>query len=1043
MANQPFNQMAFAGNNAFYLGSSGLLAGNNQAVARAQLNRAAGIWTPAIIGLAPDNIQVNAIAAAAGQNPLTGTVITKMALGNGNLPVVAIDPTSAQSLAGTNAPWNQAGVAWSQLGGIANAATAADPAQALINAAAIVFIVDEDNGQVLVNGGTNVGLAAAAADDTKNLNLLHTNDVNYVTNPIFGLAATNQSIIYDAASDAAQFVFAGVAATPDFSSNAGGSGKNGVALMRVEDDQLVAEVCSALGAADDPVHNVAASLTPDVIQIAGPPSYVAPAGLDIYWDDPLQRLFVALKGVQTNATNRQGAVGVAIGRFDAVAQTFALSPVPNDVPHFTAGNPNFIIGYVNSAGTNTQTIDLYKIRIMHTSTGNNYMILNGGVVANGDTKNSEQSWVFALPIVGGAGAAAADVGKPASIDFNASGLHTVHFNTVAASAPHMTKVDRTAAITPTNGLHAVVGANPSYLAHNWLNLPVAINDIHVVGDTVYVSVSGSRDATNQQEIGIFASTAIFNQAGAIRAWTPWQRVMGNIADVYGFGFDERGSNYWFTDPSKAYIKVTRWDAGDAVFHPSTGPGNGPLSAALQPYFAESFQGGVYGLFNFDDETPGFQAPTAANFPSFSMMVATGYNCVAMIQTGAADSTGVFQQTTTYYTTPQTAPAAQNVFIFAPPALPDLGAITVAEVARVAPGADPAASAGWLFVGGERGVAVLRYTALGGYEGTGWPNDVGQGLAGLVGVNPDDYPGGSNYAWVALTPPAGPAPANVSFTNIRKLASDGTFLYVLTRNTLYRIVMNAADFVNGTLSAANLQTVTSVGTMVANDGATHLLDAVQDEFFDMLVLNNTVDTRSVLLATSDGLYSNIDAMHDNGDNLSNKFALAKNSAGTASFDKMSVVLRLDFVSQLRGGQFDGNGLAQGNLYALAIDTGFTGLNVYRFNVAGTAVNAFAEPYGGPANPTDYFYQIGSIANLAPHEFSGLLDFVNYTRYFGDLPTYFVDNMPVLPPTASFLQTTNPINFGADLTHGLHLGTKVMDTASGAVYVPGEFGVRVNE
>jgi hypothetical protein len=462
---------------------------------------------------------------------------------------------------------------------------------------------------------------------------------------------------------------------------------------------------------------------------------------------------------------------------------------------------------------------------------------------------------------------------------------------------------------------------------------------------------------------------------------------------------------------------------------------------------------VYGLFNFDDETPGFQAPTAAGYPSFSMMVATGYNRVAMIQTGAADSTGVFQQTTTYYTTPQVAPAAQNVFIFGgisqPNSLPDLGAITAAEVARVAPDVDPAASAGWLFVGGERGVAVLRYTALGGYQGTGWANDVGQGLAGLVGVNPDDYPGGSNYAWVALTPPAVPAPANpVSFTNIRKMVSDGTYLYVLTRNTLYRILMNAPDFVAGQLSAANFAVPLDIRTAdrpvkkARSNPIAFTLFHDQDEFFDMMLVQKAGGVTVLVIATSKGLVeATITDLTGVANPIKTVLVNSTNAVDPAT-PSLGPVLRLDFVSALRGGQLDDNGLAQGNLYALGIDANGLGLNTYRFDANGATVNYFIEPYGGPATPSDYFYQIGSIANLAPHEFSGLLDFVTYTRHVGDLPTYFVDNMPVLPPTASFLQTA-PINLGADLTHGLHLGIKTMDTASGAVYVPGEFGVRVNE
>jgi hypothetical protein len=231
---------------------------------------------------------------------------------------------------------------------------------------------------------------------------------------------------------------------------------------------------------------------------------------------------------------------------------------------------------------------------------------------------------------------------------------------------------------------------------------------------------------------------------------------------------------------------------------------------------------------------------------------------------------------------------------------------------------------------------------------------------------------------------------------------------------------------------------------ANTAVAFALLPNQDEFFDMMLVQKLVGVTVFVLATSKGLVEV--SITDGTDALNSINTVLVNSTSADPLaPSLGPVLRLDFVSQLRGGRLDdANNAAQGNLYALAIDKLGQALNTYRFDVNGTNVNYFIEPYGTgvPLVPTDYFYQIGSIANLAPHEFSGLLDFVNYTRHFGDLATYFVDNMPMVPSTDKFLQTA-PIALNADLRYWPHLGTKVLDTASGAVYVPGQFGVRVNE
>ncbi len=108
-----------------------------------------------------------------------------------------------------------------------------------------------------------------------------------------------------------------------------------------------------------------------------------------------------------------------------------------------------------------------------------------------------------------------------------------------------TKITGTASTAVTDiTMHdfAVVGRDPQLLSFD-KRLP--IRDLQVHGDTVYASVAAKRLETHTQEAGIFASTALFDEKGKIRSWTPWQRVMGSLDGVKDFDFDVNASNFWY------------------------------------------------------------------------------------------------------------------------------------------------------------------------------------------------------------------------------------------------------------------------------------------------------------------------------------------------------------------------------------------------------------------------------------------------------------------------------------------------------------------
>lgn len=203
------------------------------------------------------------------------------------------------------------------------------------------------------------------------------------------------------------------------------------------------------------------------------------ATTDLWWDGYLQRLYIALAGVKTGNTVGDAAVALGIGKFTSVdVASFSLSPIVN--PDFfkhdnannkTQGNKTFVIG-ATSAGAPAEIIDLFKVRTMHTSTGKDYVILNGGA-RNFQILNQDDAgaWVCALPIF-----PAGDVhaGELARID--ALGI----LNPIT-KATELLSVDRG---LPVGLESAIVGAYPSYLTSMASIITLGENKIVEVGNKI-------------------------------------------------------------------------------------------------------------------------------------------------------------------------------------------------------------------------------------------------------------------------------------------------------------------------------------------------------------------------------------------------------------------------------------------------------------------------------------------------------------------------------------------------------------------------------
>lgn len=817
------------------------------------------------------------------------------------------------------------------------------------------------------------------------------------------------------------------------------------------------------------------------------------APVDMYWDSKLNRLYVGLSGVSGDMDQKGGVFSVLVGRVDPTTNTMVMQPIVSfefAQQSLPSNDLTRIVGFQHDRASKVQA-SAFKVRTMNTSTGKDYVIINGGVELNTNSAKLNPL-VSALPLV------------PTKNGFTKNN-DAKYIGLLASTQNRSSVAKNVSQLLSKNDLESKVGFNPGYLAHNlsafqkdpapqppvcemrkFLN-QTEIVDMNVVGDTVYISTAGMRDATAREEQGIFASTAIFDEQGTIRAWTPWERVMGNIESVLGFGLDTATQNYFYLDSSQQMIKVTQWGSGDFTTTDSGGIHNQkPLSTVLDG-FPQSLTGtqtfgAVYNLVNFDDETPGFKAYTPEKeFAPFSMMVATGNKKVALVQTGKRDMSNVFQQTREFITGDKTTQTQNNVFIFNDEALKGatltgnaakdaklpkgIGQIVTAEVSRTPLISQPFISEGkgWLFVGGTKGIAAFK-----DLFGFGWSTNKNAGLSQLVSGDAQQtyaFPG-KGYLFVQLFDTNG---INL-FNDTRKLVADGKYLYIMTSKKIWRYEMNEEDFGTGKIASERLVLIIDVDESRDAQGNKFLEG---QQLSDVLILDKTTNARRFLLATSNGVWINNNPLTDNGDvvilmqSLPPLESLAwtnkiSNVAGTGSVDDqpfpLGQVVNLQLIPARRGGGFNGDTL-DANLYVRAADQTNKTLAVYRFNIqnqddpqnAGTKkvfVKAFKEPYFRDtvldenkivqeANRTKEFYKIGT---MDPQVALVLDDPLEVPLGFS------AQAVPLVPNPAFFVQA-NQDNSAIDFKQKIRINDRfpkfVHDTASGAVYVPGLFGVAVNE
>ncbi len=699
--------------------------------------------------------------------------------------------------------------------------------------------------------------------------------------------------------------------------------------------------------------------------------------VDMYWDSGLSRLFIALRVARSNFANPGGAVALLVGRIDSSdvdnKHKLILEPVVSTVTgNFTANSTDHILGFYRLDFASVWSA-LYKVKTLHTSTQKSYVILNGGVYNSGGVPlNIAKNKIYALPLT--------SAGKIAKKN---------DFEHVVASAADMTLATDAAAI--------VGGGDLPNTTHDQ-----DVRDIFTIGDAVFVCLSGrTGDPNAPARQGIFQSAAIFDSAGKIERWTPWQRVMGSTDKVLGGNiFDSDGNFMYLTLDSVTSqtdtIKVTQWGRGE-----NSGLGN--LVSMLESEFPQNL-GGVSQLFNFDETTRTFRQDNE----DISLAVATGYKKVALVETGSRVGAGDFLPNSGGFSTnvlrttngfASTGVAGTKAMIISGGGVLDaLGPLCCADISRSLKGANE--SKGWLFVSGYDGVAVLSEA-----NGDGWETDNGGGVLqeglqrGFVGIT-------ATMSFKRLG----------SFSDIRRVVCDRTNLYVLTRRNLYRIPLLSNNF-----SSANAGGV--AGTL--------LKTAVAGEVFT----NFFVSSKLGLLSTNKGLFRVGDGKDITVDNNLNWTEIKipyggreYSFGGIVSFDLLSVTK----------GHFEQGG----NLYVLEANYSHQLSDVWRFNIKDTNGANVVAP-----NTVQLFTEAGSFIQFfslgryrGGIKTDGALFFHFWSKDFG-----YADFLKMVSHRVNltrYISRGNTINLGLGST-AYNIGIISRNPASGSWMVPGDWGLKVSE
>lgn len=701
---------------------------------------------------------------------------------------------------------------------------------------------------------------------------------------------------------------------------------------------------------------------------------IAPNAVAMHYDHLLQRLYIGVQ-LKTNCAT-QGVSAVVVGR--VVNKKLEFEPI---APHKIITN-NSIVG----ASGNQQEVSIHKIKTLHAK-GLSYLVVVGG---NGSPCATNDK-VYALPLVDNSFETTSTLnsqshGLLASADVAPKDYFTTRTSKPKFQTRRFQDVsDEMSDIYNSHDAQVIVGAGKQ--------LPNAITDVHVCEETVYVCV---KEKGHGQLPGIFYSQPIYEPAGNIIAWTPWKRAFGVTEPVVGVTVNNVNGSCWYILEYDGRIQpgFTAWPP--VRKDPTTGKKIEPNFFSMDELVTHLFareDGGVHALFDFPRETPGLAGKDAISF-----LLATGYQKIAMIETGWINADGYYgAHNKDYYNNclysfdgtigglrsqAECDDACPRTLVIQGGALQTLGPICAATIAT-----DGKQS--WLCVAGPLGVAVLADES-----GCGWNNHQGLGhnfarLSGALAFKKIGY-----------------------FSLVNKLMTDGSWLYVLTDDELQRIELSP--------NAIKNNNITPVTIAAKNKTTGGFMDA-------------GVSGSCAVLATTRGLFTTSNAQAP--DCTWRQIPLGKDA---------QTVHSLFFVSPT---EFESDFAKNGQVYAIAGSLVGEQTQVYRL-------------FAGLGKDEDN--AVRPMVHLMPDQFykdesSAFINAGSFKRHFytDGAHYYFAepgkgDRKPVLELLSSGLGFGERKSVKGSVVVPLYLkgkvktiGSIVRNSATGNVIVSGDFGLRTNE
>lgn len=685
--------------------------------------------------------------------------------------------------------------------------------------------------------------------------------------------------------------------------------------------------------------------------------------ISVYWSDVLQRFYLGLQ-ITNGVLPASGGRALVVGRVAEDGTLVLQQVVPDTV--FGSNTADEIIGSISQSAQTS----LNNIQGMMTSTKLFYLIVQGG---NGSPVGTTRT-VFALPLVNSGVAKEtqgmiADKNQMPKNYFDCiSGVKTLRARALlepAVTHDQMTvETDRA----------ALVGAG---------QVPAGdITDMFVVNDAVFVVVGS---ALTGQLPGIFSSEALFDETGKINGWTSWRRVAGTTESVFGAAFDFIEGNFIMMSGADAQslttVQRTAW---------GTGATNG--LADLTTFATKAFPAELNGIIGLSDLPP--QIPGINNI---SMLIATGYKKVALIETGVVNA-GVLIPNSGDFLTDLQQFANGAIDVTLPGALtPRIVEISGGALSQLGPivttALGSAGATSRLFVGGIYGVAVLV-----DQQGNGWNTAAGLGpnFAGLTQ--------GMSFARIG------------DYSMVRKLVADGNYLYVLTDSQLDRIDMAATNFSTQNLSRITLAVPGDI-VGVSEHGT----------FYDLII-----SQKLALLATSFGI-----AHNGKGTAINDPAVVGAQSLNWVSLlvpESIDPVLQLVpfSVSNL---SYDVSNMGGGMVYLLSADRGFNKAEIARVAIADTSVNQVT------ATTVQFLPDMFTQCRLSP--FFRFKTFREGFNIINGVIFASLNKRNCERPLFEILNSKDIRQVVLDFTTYSDIRYYAVSSASGSVIVAGDFGFRFNE